>query len=213
MPSDFALVAVGGYGRGEMFPASDVDLLILSPSEAAQDAAKEPLAHMLSALWDQKLRISQSVHTPAECNRIEATNAELAVSLLDRRFLAGDESLFQAIRNPKPELGKDIAKLTHERHSLYQQTLYHLEPNVKDSPGGLRDLQVIRWLGQLTSEKPGVGDSEAPHGHEVLFEIRCFLHYLAGRDDNKLTFERQDEIARLMEAESPEAMMRRFYRA
>jgi [protein-PII] uridylyltransferase len=208
MPAGFALVAVGGYGRGEMFPASDVDLLILSPSAAAQDLAKEPLAHMLSGLWDQKLRISQSVHTTAECNRIEATNAELAVSLLDRRFLAGNESLFQAIRDPRPELGKDIAKLTHERHSQYQHTIYHLEPNVKDSPGGLRDLQVIRWLAKLVS-----GDSDIPQGHEVLFQIRCFLHYLAGRDDNKLTFERQDEIARLMEAESPEAMMRRFYRA
>src|SRR5258708_6906118 len=159
MPPGLALVAVGGYGRGEMFPASDVDLLILMPTEKAHDSIREPLAGVVSALWDAQLRISQSVHTPAECNRIEASNAELAVSLLDRRFLAGNESLFRAIRDPKPELGKDIAKLTHERHSLYQHTLYHLEPNVKDAPGGLRDLQVIRWLAKL-----GAGDSDVPAG-------------------------------------------------
>ncbi len=208
MPAGIALIAVGGYGRGEMFPASDVDLLILTPGEKAQAAIREPLAPVLSALWDEKLRISQSVRTPAECNRIEESNAELAVSLLDRRFLAGDEALFQQIRDPRPELGRNIAKLTHERHAMYQNTLYHLEPNVKDAPGGLRDLQVIRWLAKL-----GAVASEIPEGVEVLFEIRCFLHYLAGRDDNKLTFGRQDEIAGLLEASSPEAMMRRYYRA
>ena len=208
MPAGIALVAVGGYGRGEMFPASDVDLLILTPDEKAQAAIREPLAPMLSELWDQKLRISQSVRTLAECNRIEESNAELAVSLLDRRFLAGDESLFRLIRDPKADLGRNIARLTHERHATYQHTLYHLEPNIKDAPGGLRDLQVIRWLAKL-----GAGPAEIPQGVEVLFEIRCFLHYLAGRDDNKLTFERQDEIAKFMNAPSPEEMMRRYYRA
>ncbi len=207
-PPGIALAAVGGYGRGELFPFSDIDLLILVPDEKTPAAIKEPLSIFLRDLWDQNLRISQSVHTPVDCNQIDANNAELAVSLLDRRYLAGDEALFRQIRDPKPELGKNIATLTRERHAQFQNTIYHLEPNVKDAPGGLRDLQVLRWLARL-----GAGDSDAAGGVPVLFEVRCFLHYLAGRDDNKLTFERQDEIAGLMEAASPEALMRLYYRA
>ncbi len=208
MPQDLALLAVGGYGRRELFPYSDIDLLILTPDEKAQLAIKEPLSMFLRDLWDQGLRISQSVHTPAECNQIDSTNAELAVSLLDRRLLAGSEDLFRLIRDPRPDLGRNIVRLTHERHARFQGTIYHLEPNVKDSPGGLRDLQVLRWLAKL-----GAGDHDLPAGVPVLFEIRCFLHYLGGRDDNKLSFERQDEIAGLHGAVSPEALMRQYYRA
>ena len=208
MPPEIALAAVGGYGRGEMFPYSDVDLLILIPDEKSQAGLKEPLAMFLRDLWDKKLRVSQSVRTPADCNQIDASNAELAVSLLDRRYLAGDERLFRQIRDPRNELGRNIAQLTRERHARFQDTIYHLEPNVKDAPGGLRDLQVLRWLARL-----GAGGSEIPEGVECLFQIRCFLHYLAGRDDNKLGFERQDEIADLCGASSPEELMRRYYRA
>ncbi|MGA2713597.1 MAG: nucleotidyltransferase domain-containing protein [Bryobacteraceae bacterium] len=208
MPADVALVAVGGYGRKELFPYSDIDLLILTPDEKTQAAIKEPLAMFLRDLWDGGLRISQSVHTPQECNQIDAQNAELAVSLLDRRLLAGSEALFREIRDPRPDLGRNIVQLTRERHARFQSTIYHLEPNVKDAPGGLRDLQVLRWLSKL-----GAGDHDLPQGVPVLFEIRCYLHYLGGRDDNKLSFERQDEIAGLSGAASPEALMRQYYRA
>lgn len=208
MPSGISAVAVGGYGRRELFPYSDVDLLILTPDEKTQGAIKEPLSMCLRDLWDRGLRVSQSVRVPAECNEINASNAELAVSLIDRRFLAGDESLFLQIRDPKPELGRNITELTRERHAKFQDTIYHLEPNVKDAPGGLRDLQVLRWLARL-----GYGDEQKGEGFESLFEIRCFLHYLGGRDDNKLSFERQDEIAKLSAAVSPEELMRSYYRA
>ena len=208
MPQDVALLAVGGYGRSELFPYSDIDLLILTPDEKTQFAIKEPLSMFLRDLWDRGLRISQSVHTPADCNQIDSSNAELAVSLLDRRLLAGNEALFRQIRDPRPDLGRNIVQLTNERHAKFHGTIYHLEPNVKDSPGGLRDLQVLRWLARL-----GAGDHDLPVGVPVLFEIRCFLHYLGGRDDNKLTFERQDEIATLNSAVSPEALMRQYYRA
>ncbi len=208
MPPSVALAAVGGYGRAELFPCSDIDLLILTRDEATQTAIKEPLALLLRDLWDTGLRISQSVHTPQDCNRIDNTNAELSVSLLDRRFLAGEEALFRLIKDPRPELGKDIARLTKERHIEYQGTIYHLEPNVKDAPGGLRDVQVLRWLAKL-----GAGDEQSPPDTAVLFEIRCFLHYLAGRDDNRFTFERQDEITHLIGAASVEDLMRRYYRA
>ena len=208
MPPELALVAVGGYGRRELFPFSDVDLLILTPDEKTQLAIREPLSLCLRDLWDKGLRISQSVHVPLDCNQIDAGNAELAVSLLDRRLLAGDEQLFRQVREPRTELGRNIAQLTRERHSRFQNTLYHLEPNVKDAPGGLRDLQVLRWLAKL-----GAADSETPPGVDALFRIRCFLHYLAERDDNKFTFERQDEIAELSGAVSAEELMRSYYRA
>jgi [protein-PII] uridylyltransferase len=216
MPPDVAgpvaLVAVGGYGRRELFPCSDIDLLILTPVEKSgktQAAIKEPLSIFLRDLWDAMLRVSQSVHDPAECNQIDSLNAELSVSLLDRRLLAGNEALFRQVRDPRPDLGRNIVELTRARHARAQNTIYHLEPNVKDSPGGLRDLQVLRWLSKL-----GAGDQDAlGDGVPVLFEIRCFLHYLAGRDDNKFTFERQDEIAGLIGASSPEDLMRQYYRA
>jgi [protein-PII] uridylyltransferase len=208
MPGGVALAAVGGYGREELFPCSDIDLLILTPDEKTQLAIKEELSLCVRDLWDKGLRISQSVHTPAECNQIDAGNAELAVSLLDRRLLAGDVALFRQVRDPRSELGRNIAQLTRERHSKFQDTIYHLEPNVKDSPGGLRDLQVLRWLAKL-----GAGDSETPPGCEALFEIRCFLHYLGNRDDNKFSFDRQDEIAELAGSVSPEELMRSYYRA
>ena len=208
MPPGIALAAVGGYGRRELFPFSDIDLLILIPEEKTQNAIKEPLSLLLRDLWDKGLRISQSVHTPAECNQIDASNAELAVSLLDRRFLGGDEALFLQIKDPGADLGRNIAQLTRERHARFQDTIYHLEPNVKDAPGGLRDLQVLRWLAKLDTN-----EGDLPPGIGVLFEIRCFLHYLAGRDDNKLGFERQDEIAALSHAASPEELMRQYYRA
>ncbi|MEP6715547.1 MAG: ACT domain-containing protein, partial [Terriglobia bacterium] len=209
MPPGIALAAVGGYGRRELFPYSDIDLLIIIPSEKSQGPIKEPLSMFLRDLWDKKLRLSQSVHTPLECNQIDTSNAELAVSLLDRRFLAGDEDLFKQVKNPGNELGRNIAQLTRERHANFQDTIYHLEPNVKDAPGGLRDLQVLRWLAKLGSG----GEEDVATGMEALFEIRCFLHYLAARDDNKLTFERQDEIAGLRGSSSPEDLMREYFRA
>ncbi len=204
-----ALIAVGGYGRRELFPFSDIDLLILVPDRKAEAALKEPLSIFLRDLWDQNLRVSQSVHDPLECNQIDASNAELAVSLLDRRLLAGNEQLFRQVGDPRPSLGLNIVELTRTRHAQFQNTIYHLEPNVKDAPGGLRDLQVLRWLSKL-----GAGDEEdLGDGVPVLFEIRCYLHYLAGRDDNKFSFERQDEIAELIGAASTEDLMRQYYRA
>lgn len=209
MPPEVALLAVGGYGRSELFPFSDIDLLILTRDEKTQLEIREPLSLVLRDLWDEGLRVSQSVRTPGDCNQIDSGNAELAVSLLDRRLLAGDETLFRLIRDPKPELGHNIVELTRSRHSQFQNTIYHLEPHVKDSPGGLRDLQVLRWLSKL-----GAGDQDLfGDGVPVLFQIRCFLHYLASRDDNKFSFERQDEIAELCGAASPEGLMREYYRA
>lgn len=208
LPAGVALVAAGGYGRCELFPYSDIDLIVVTPDQKTQSGLREPLGTFLREMWDAGLRVSQSVRTPEECNEIDELNAELAVSLLDRRFLAGDESLFARIRDPRAELGRNIARLTRERHLRYQNTIFHLEPNVKDAPGGLRDLQVLRWLAKL-----GIEGGELPAGVPLLFETRCWLHYLARRDENKLSFERQDQIAMRTGASSPEEFMRGYYRA
>src|SRR5262249_42344381 len=152
--------------------------LILTPDQESQAAIKESLSLLLRDLWDCGMRVSQSVRTPRECNQVDPNNSELAVSLLDRRLLAGDQTLYAQVRDPGVELGRHIAELTRQRHSRFQDTVYHLEPNVKEAPGGLRDVQVLRWLARL-----GAPDEHQPRNTEVLFRIRCFLHYLAGRDD------------------------------
>ena len=101
----------------------------------------------LRSLWDSGLRISQSVHTPEECAQFDGQNVELYISLLDRRFLAGDAALYARLAGLKPrsDLMSHLARLTRDRHGKFQNTIYHLEPNIKDGPGGLRDYQTLRW--------------------------------------------------------------------
>ncbi len=163
IPSGIALLAVGGFGREELFPHSDVDLLVLVESEIAQGH----LSNFLQSLWDAGLRPSHSVHTVAECVTEQENNVELTISLLDRRLLAGDAALFETL-NQKfraflqkrgEAVALQLATLAVSRRAKYQNTIYHLEPNVKDSPGGLRDLQIVRWLAILhPRDKPqGLG--------------------------------------------------------
>ena len=195
-----ALIAVGGYGREDLFPHSDVDLLILA--EPAQAAAFNPF---LRALWDRGLRVSQSAHTIGECLSITEGNLEFTLSLIDRRFLAGDRALWtqldQGFRKffarKRDDLALGVARLTRERHDSYQNTIYHLEPNVKDGPGGLRDIHVLTWFNAL-------GHLEEPAA--VLTELRHGLHEFYGRDTNVLNFEAQDAVGK-----SPDEVMARYF--
>ncbi len=208
MPPGIALAAVGGYGRRELFPFSDIDLLILTPDEKTQLAIKEPLSLFLRDLWDEGLRISQSVHTPRDCNQIDAANAELAVSLLDRRFLAGDEALFRQIHDPRPDLGRNIVTADERAPRATFRTPFTIwNRTSRTRPAGCA---ICRCCAGWPSSVRAI---RMPGRRRLLFEIRCFLHYLAGRDDNKLNFERQDEIALLSGAVSPEDLMRHYYRA
>lgn len=198
-----ALVAVGGYGRSELFPYSDIDLLFVS----ARVDLKEHLAPFLRALWDAGLRVSQSVHTLAECLEFNDRNVELSVSLLDRRFLLGDPKLFRQLRDPaKERLIPALARLTRDRHAKHGNTIYHLEPNIKEGPGTLRDLQVLRWMAQLD------GGGSPALDHELLFLIRQLLHESARRDQNVLNYSMQDTCApQLGFSDAPE-LMRAYYR-
>jgi [protein-PII] uridylyltransferase len=202
-----ALVAVGGYGRQELFPYSDIDLLFLAANDPTRDLLREPLPAYLRELWDSGLRISQSVRTVEECAQFDAQNIELFISLLDHRYLAGDAAVYARLAGQKPraDLMAHLARLTRERHSKFQNTIYHLEPHLKDSPGGLRDFQVLRWARKLGEQAP-VEDLTAVR--DFLFDVRYQLHKLSGRDNNVLDFAMQDRVA----PDDPARLMRDYYR-
>lgn len=226
-----AVLAVGGYGRRQLFPYSDVDLLLLFASEKLAAERKEAIAGFLQRLWDCGLRLGHSVRTPAECLEVHEQNAELNISLLDHRFLTGDRALYAALADKLPRflhgsrdaLVRNLSKLTRERHARFGDTFYHLEPNVKETPGGLRDYQLLCWLEQLRNTDAAhlAGADPAPELQQAfrfLARLRCYLHCLYGRDNNALTFDAQDAIAaqwRPAQPDQPEDAahwMRDYYR-
>src|SRR3984957_9724690 len=216
LPAGMAVLAVGGYGRRELFPYSDVDLLLLVESDRLAQEAREPISTFLQTLWDSRLRLSHSVRTPAECAELHDQNIELNVSLLDQRFLTGDRLLYARFAERLPRflhaqreaLVRNLARLTRARHEKYQDTFYHLEPNVKDTPGGLRDYQLVRWLSKLRGAAVPPVDPAFP----FLARLRSFLHCRAGRDNNTLTFDAQEEAAEEWQAAGPAAWMRDYFR-
>jgi len=230
--SRFAVVAVGGYGREELFPYSDVDVIVLFENEPDIAAAKEPLAAFLQALWDGGFRASHSVRSVAECCRFNDQNVELHVSLLDLRFVAGNAELFCNMEQRLPEfyqryaeaISRRVAELARARHAKFNHTVYHLEPNVKESPGGIRDLHLLRWLARLLPQNEAIREAvaELDGARRFLFAVRCFLHFQSGRDYNLLTFELQDAIAKALPPgladpaspglEDPASWMRTYYR-
>ncbi|MGA9623673.1 MAG: hypothetical protein WBL65_14230 [Bryobacteraceae bacterium] len=218
-PAGLAVLAVGGYGRRQLFPYSDVDLLLLFDSEKLALASKDAIAGFLRHLWDSGLRVSHSVRTPAECTEVHDGNIELNISLLDQRYLTGDRALYAGLAEKLPRfihgnrgpLVRNLAQLARARHAKYAGTLYHLEPNVKEAPGGLRDHQLVCWLDQLH----GARDSPAPEleaAFRFLGRLRCYLHFQSGRDNNALSFDAQDGIAELWRAGDAAQWMRDYYR-
>jgi [protein-PII] uridylyltransferase len=208
-PAGLALVAVGGFGRRELFPHSDVDLLLLVDSD--QNTPPRPLiSAFLQTLWDSGLRPSHSVHSLADCVVEHSDNAEFTISLLDHRSLAGDQALyklfeerFKQFRTKRAAaLARQVAGLAEGRRSKYQKTIYHLEPNVKETPGGLRDLQTARWLQIL---EPHAGTPDVTAAFAFLAGIRLRLHERNGRDQNALSFDLQEMLS-----EHPAALMRDY---
>ncbi len=215
-PKDFALVATGGFGRGWLFPHSDIDLLFLHVGGNSESEFKDRIRRFSQELWDLRLKLSPATRHLAECERLDPNNAEFAISLLDCRYLAGDRELFTRLREKAvPRLvGRDcqdliqnLAELTRARHHKFGNTVFHLEPNVKDGPGGLRDYNVANWLALISAmEKLKVWPETStllPVSSRRAFDaaldfqmsVRCFLHFRHGRHDNTLTWEAQDEAA------------------
>ncbi len=220
-----AILAVGGYGRRQLFPYSDVDLLLLFESERAAIAHKETIAAFLQSLWDAGLRVSHSVRTPAECAEVHNGNVELNISLLDQRYLTGDRTLYAELARRLPRfihgnrdaLIRNLSQLTRERHVKYAGTFYHLEPNVKETPGGLRDHQLVCWLQQLeNSDANHLGAAEPSADMDEAFRflarLRCYLHCQARRDNNVLSFDAQEAIAEEWGAGDAATWMREYYR-
>lgn len=213
-----ALLAVGGYGRRQLFPYSDVDLLLLFCNERSAHNSKRVLSPFLQRLWDSGLRLSQSVRTVAECAVLHEHNLELNISLLDPRYLAGDEDLWGKLRErlsrlvqaEREGLVRRLARLTRDRHLKFGDTFYHLEPNIKEAPGGLRDYQLLCWLKQLQGVPGAPRELEA--ARRFLFATRGCLHFQSGRDDNTLSFEAQEWLAGLAGPGDPAAWMREHYR-
>ena len=214
-PANFALVATGGFGRGWLFPYSDIDLLFLFGDRTAEQAFKDPVRRFSQELWDLRLKLSPASRLLSECDRYDPNNTEFTISLLDCRYLAGDHDLFRRLHDkviPKVVMRESrallqgLAEVTRERHAKYGMTLYHLEPNLKEAPGGLRDCNVATWLALISAmdklhDWPDASSLRAPVRKQLeaaldfLMSARCFLHFRHGRDDNTLSWEAQDEAA------------------
>ncbi|MGD0467095.1 MAG: [protein-PII] uridylyltransferase [Terriglobales bacterium] len=215
-PKDFALVATGGFGRGWLFPHSDIDLLFLHAGSSSESEFKDPIRRFSQELWDLRLKLSPATRNLAECERLDPNNVEFAISLLDCRYLAGDRELFSRLREkvvPRlvgrecQNLIQNLAEITRARHHKFGNTVFHLEPNVKDGPGGLRDYNVANWLALISAmEKLKVWPDMStllPVSSRRAFDaaldfqmsVRCFLHFRHGRHDNTLFWEAQDEAA------------------
>ncbi|HTS10301.1 MAG TPA: [protein-PII] uridylyltransferase, partial [Candidatus Eisenbacteria bacterium] len=213
--ANLALIATGGFGRGWLFPYSDIDVLFLFGERDAEQIFKDPVRRFSQELWDLRLKLSPASRTLAECDRYDSNNTEFTISLLDCRHLAGDRDLFRKLHDkviPKlvmresKTLLQGLAEVTRERHAKHGMTLYHLEPNLKEAPGGLRDCNVANWLALISAidklhDWPDASSLRAPVRRQLdaaidfLMSARCFLHFRHGRDDNTLSWEAQDEAA------------------
>jgi len=234
MPAEVALLAVGGYGRGELFPCSDVDLMVLLP-DTADDAMQARLSVLLGALWDVGLEIGHSARTVAEA--IDAAEQDITVqtNLLESRLLEGSRPLFEEFcRRYRALLDVRVffkaKQLEQEkRYARYNDTPYALEPNCKESPGGLRDLQMLGWIARAAglgrnwrdlARRRLITGAEARDLRSIerfLQHVRIRLHYLTGRGEDRLLFDYQERLASALGIEATaakrasEVFMQRYY--
>jgi len=234
MPASWTLVAVGGYGRGELFPKSDVDVMVLTDDQVDADA-RERLETFFGMGWDIGLELGHSVRTLAECISEAEKDITVQTAILESRKVAGNASLF---RTMTVEFSRELdvkrffdAKVRElrQRHTKYQETPYSLEPNCKESPGGLRDLHVILWvcraagIGQTWAEIAKNGlisavEAKQLHRNErILKAIRLHLHWLVRRREDRLVFDVQTSLAERLGFKpkggrrSSEVMMQQYY--
>ena len=233
----WAIAAVGGYGRGELHPASDIDMLLLVPQspDAAGSAAVEQL---VTFLWDIGLEVGHSVRTIAECREECIGDVSVMTTLLEARLLAGNGALFAAMRAalapehiwPVKQFFEAKVREQTERHLKANDTAYNLEPNVKTGPGGLRDIQTIAWVAKRQFGADTL-DGLASHGflapaelrrlkqaQAFLWKVRFGLHMLTGRHEDRLLFDHQIRLAQIFGYEDAsytlavEQFMQRYYR-
>ncbi|MFN3579977.1 MAG: [protein-PII] uridylyltransferase [Pseudomonas sp.] len=234
---DIALLAVGGYGRGELHPHSDIDLLILL-SDSTEEAHNASIEQFLMLLWDIGLEVGQSVRSISECRDEARADITVITNLMESRTLCGDESLRQAMIQTisatqmwsDAEFFRAKRAEQHQRHGKFNDTEYNLEPNVKSSPGGLRDIQTIGWVAlrhfgtndlRELVERGFLNEAEytiLTSGRAFLWQVRFALHTLAGRSEDRLLFDHQRTIAQMMGYEdndsklAVERFMQKYYR-
>ena len=215
---NLALLAVGGYGRAELHPHSDIDLLILAKDPRAM---KDDIAAFVALLWDLRLDIGHSVRTLADCKRESARDITVATTMMERRRLAGSQRLVAKLDKllarrsfwPSPRFFRAKQQEQEERHSQFNDVDYDLEPNLKSSPGGLRDLQTVLWITQRHVDAKRFHGSATPaelvesgfltplecqwlvEGRRFLWRVRFGLHLIAGRREDRLLFDHQRELA------------------
>ncbi|MEW6352947.1 MAG: [protein-PII] uridylyltransferase [Pseudomonadota bacterium] len=236
-PGDIALIAVGGYGRGELHPGSDVDLLILLADDT-HAATQKNVERFITFLWDIGLEVGHSVRSPAECVREADADITVATNLMEARLLIGPSALFRAMQDstgpqhiwPSRRFFEAKWREQIQRHHKYHDTAYNLEPNIKEGPGGLRDIQMIGWVakrhfgaatlhdlvghGFLTEQEFAALDA----GQNFLWQIRFGLHTLAQRREDRLLLDYQRSLAQQFGYQDDahhlavEQFMKRYYR-
>ena len=212
------IAAVGGYGRGELAPYSDVDLLFVLPFKSTP-RNEQVIEYILYMLWDLGLKVGHATRSIQDCVRLSRKDLTIRTSILEARYVWGEKRLFDQLRT---RFRKEVVKGTErafveaklaerdERHDRMGGSRYVLEPNVKDGKGGLRDLHTLFWIAKYLYPVREVADlvdhevlraGEAARfdkAHRFLSTVRCRLHYLAGRGDDRLTFDRQPEMGALL---------------
>jgi [protein-PII] uridylyltransferase len=234
---DLALIAVGGYGRGELHPSSDIDIMVLLPKSDSSDWQPD-IERFLTFLWDIGLEVGHSVRSIDDCQRESLADISVATTLFEARLLAGPEPLFAGMRRAlapdrlwsSQDFFEAKVREQSERHHRYFDTAYNLEPNVKSSPGGLRDIQTIGWVakrhfgtdtldelvahGFLTREEL----RKLKAGQSFLWRVRFGLHILTSRREDRLLFDYQIKLAKLFGYEDAsftlavEQLMQKYYR-
>ncbi len=234
---DLALVAVGGYGRGELHPSSDIDIMVLLPKSDSADWQPD-IEKFLTFLWDIGLEVGHSVRSIDDCQRESLADISVATTLFEARLLAGPEALFAGMRRAlapdrlwsSQDFFEAKVKEQTERHHRYFDTAYNLEPNVKSSPGGLRDLQTIGWVAKRHFGTDTLDELVAhgfltrdelrnlKAGQSFLWKVRFGLHVLTGRREDRLLFDYQIKLAKLFGYEDAsftlavEQLMQKYYR-
>jgi len=236
-PEDLGLVAVGGYGRGELHPGSDVDIMILA-GVGGVERHRDVLEQLLAFLWDLGLEIGHSVRTLEDCAREAANDVTVATNIMEARRLRGSEALFQAMRGitgperiwPSRAFFEAKREEQERRYQKYHETAYNLEPNIKEGPGGLRDLQTIGWVAKRHFGATTLHDlvdhgflTEAEYQllgecQDFLWQVRFALHALNGRREDRLLFDYQRPLAQQFGYHDQgfnlaiEQFMQRYYR-